>query len=109
MTDALLRCPVMDRLRSLACRAIDAACWPIGKTAQRLIDWSAAQRNPTPAPLPFPIDYRHAADMHDLAEQMTRDGFGAQPGVYVTPNGIVNDAQLDQLLADLRKRRDGLR
>ena len=93
MTDALLRFTPMDRLRRYACRAIDTACFPIGKLAQRLLDWSARQQGTVQAVTPVPtwaevaaaarrerwagpFDYSQSPDHDDVVRCMHRDGFG---------------------------------
>ena len=92
MPDVRLHSTVMDRLRRIACRAIDAAAMPVGMLAQRLIVWSAAQQHTDRTVTPptwaeaaadarrdrwaGPFDYTQSAD-HDAGVcHMRRDGFG---------------------------------
>jgi hypothetical protein len=82
----------MPRVTRLACRAIDATCWPVGRTAWRLIAWSAARKQQVLVP-PFPAwadaaadsrqdrwagphDYSQSADHDDVVRCMNRDGIG---------------------------------
>ena len=114
----------MDRLRSLGCRAIVAACFPIGKLAQRLLDWSASQQRTvqtvTPAPTwaevaadaradrwPGPFDYSQSADHDTVVRCMHRDGIGSD--VHINVSGAIEQADVDKLIVDLRKWDSGQR